>query len=416
VGGSNSRARVERCDRTDDDCDGSVDEGFALGAACVATGACGAGINECGGDGAVRCSSAPGGSEDRSVAEVCDALDNDCDGAPDEGFGLGGVCPAAGQCAAGVLECTAAGATLCSTYPGASRDQSQSETCNGLDDDCDGEVDEDIDAGEICGGNACGLESPVVSLTASRTGNTSGLDNLQPQSNCVPDPDGPDQLLRFNVQSPGQHVVGVAPLVANFDPVFWVSRGDCGSVNTCQGGGGVGAVAPGRPKAISMNLGVVGQHHLVVDSRDVGGPYAVAVRPFADGEICGTAIRLNLDGPTRSDRHVGTLLNRVNDHAGNSCPAGRLTNGFEQALRIDLGVAATVRVKVVPSAAMRAVVSVVDNCANVDGTCRASGAGAANGATVEFSAALAAGTHYLLVESGAETTTLGAYLAEVSVE
>ena len=412
AGGSNSGARAERCDGTDDDCDGSVDEGFALGAACRATGACGSGVNECGGDGAVRCSSAPGGSADASRAEVCDAADNDCDGALDEGFGLGGACPALGRCGAGRLECTEAGTTRCDTHPGGSRDQSVAETCNGLDDDCDSAVDEDLDAGEICGGDVCGPDSPVVSLTASRTGNTSNLDTLYSGSNCVPDTLGSDQVLRFDVLAAGSHVVGVAPLNGVFDPVFWVAR-SCAQIASCVGG--TGAVAAGRPKAIAMNLGNLGTHFMVVDTRDAGGPYAVSVRPFADGETSATAIRLDLTGPGRIDRHVGTLLNRVNDHAGNNCPAGRLTNGAEQVLRFDLAQAATVRVRVVASLTMRAVVSVVGNAAQVDATCQGSAAGAANGATVEFTADLAAGTHYVLVESGAEGQP-GPYLAEVSIE
>ena len=69
----------------DDDCDGETDEGFeTLGEPClVAVGVCEeTGLLECGPDGQLRCSArAP-----EVQAEVCDnGLDDNCDGATDEG-------------------------------------------------------------------------------------------------------------------------------------------------------------------------------------------------------------------------------------------------------------------------------------------------------------------------------------------
>jgi hypothetical protein len=74
--------------------------------------------------------------------EVCDGVDNDCNGEIDEGFGLGGTCVGTGACGAGMVECNGAGGVRCSTMPGGSQDQSQPETCDGLDNDCDGTADE----------------------------------------------------------------------------------------------------------------------------------------------------------------------------------------------------------------------------------------------------------------------------------
>jgi hypothetical protein len=86
------------------------------------------------------CSTEPGGSSDQSVAEVCDGFDNDCDGVVDNGCTH---CEGEGECGAGVLE-VVDGVEICSSEPGGRLDQSGVEICDGLDNDCDGETDEDF--------------------------------------------------------------------------------------------------------------------------------------------------------------------------------------------------------------------------------------------------------------------------------
>ena len=80
--------------------------------------------------------------------EICDGLDNDCDGDIDEG--IPNLRCGTGACANVVAACSENIPQTCEPL-----DMATTEVCNGLDDDCDGEIDEDLPALISCGTGAC---------------------------------------------------------------------------------------------------------------------------------------------------------------------------------------------------------------------------------------------------------------------
>ena len=147
---------VEICDGLDNDCNGTTDDGFDVGGPCEGEGECGAGTVECFG-GAAICSTDIDGSEYVAVSDICDALDNDCDGQTDEAFATLGDGCGVGACAGGAVECNATfDGVQCSTEDGGSADATGAETCDELDNDCDGGTDEDFTTlGDACGLGLC---------------------------------------------------------------------------------------------------------------------------------------------------------------------------------------------------------------------------------------------------------------------
>ena len=148
-------AGTEVCNGLDDNCNGTTDESWPTkGTVCtVGTGTCQrTGTFTCNGSapaGPVVCSATAG----TAGTEVCDGLDDDCDGSTDENWPDKGA-----VCTAGLGECLVSGTKICNaeapggpTVCSAVADQAGTEVCNGLDDDCDGSNDENV----CCTPNPC---------------------------------------------------------------------------------------------------------------------------------------------------------------------------------------------------------------------------------------------------------------------
>jgi len=171
---------AETCDGIDNDCNGNIDEGFDVDED---------GFTVCGSDPATPGVLDPGDADcDDTMAavnpdaeETCDEIDNDCDGEVDPGC----ACTSGderscgmdeGACLAGTQTCTDGAWGACE----GAIDEAE-ESCNGSDDDCDGTVDEEVScpSGTICElGECTDFTTPPVEPTDT------DMDGLLDESEC----------------------------------------------------------------------------------------------------------------------------------------------------------------------------------------------------------------------------------------
>ena len=153
---------VEICDNVDNNCNGYTDENLTQPTSC--------GVGECGSTGIETCTAGFWGGDTcvagTPSAETCDNLDNNCDGQIDENLTQATSC-GVGECGStGIETCTAGvwgGDTCVAGTPSA-------ETCDNADNDCDGSVDENLTQATSCGVGACEGNTGVETCTAGAWG------------------------------------------------------------------------------------------------------------------------------------------------------------------------------------------------------------------------------------------------------
>jgi hypothetical protein len=162
------------CNGLDDDCDGQTDEAYVVRGTTCGQGACErTGFAYCvQGQTIDSCVAAATAATDRT----CDRNDDDCDGQVDEDFLPGQICIAGlGACQrTGTLSCGVNG-TVCTAAAGIATP----EVCDGVDNDCDGDVDEGV-AGSVCTRKDTAILSGPPVVTASRTATLRYNDPLNP--------------------------------------------------------------------------------------------------------------------------------------------------------------------------------------------------------------------------------------------
>ena len=159
-------AADEFCDNIDNDCDGEIDEDFfyvengtqvAVGEVC-GVGICAGGSVICAGPESTTCS-----GNGNAASESCNGLDDDCDGNVDERWTDLGY-----PCTEGIGECGEQGEMVCNsagneTECNASPSLPEAEICDSLDNDCDGDIDEELLPIEVlCGVGECSSAGTLV--------------------------------------------------------------------------------------------------------------------------------------------------------------------------------------------------------------------------------------------------------------
>jgi hypothetical protein len=316
---------TEVCDGIDNNCNGQTDEGFDLD---------GDGYTSCNGD----CND-NNAAINPGASEVCDGIDNDCDGLTDsadpsvigqatwyadtDGDGYGNAMSSVQACtqpAGYVANSTDCDDLNAAVNPGAT------EVCNGIDDDCDGSVDEGTipGTGIITGSpiNLCWPSAPGIgSYTVSSIPNATAYTWSVPSGMFITGGQGTQTItiqwtaaginpgIIGNVSVIASNACGAGPastLAVALTTVKPVTPGSVsGPTKLCPGDAGVYSVAPVARASyyswtVPAGVTIVGSSsgniiNVTVDGSFTGGTISVSAgNPCGDGPVRTRAVSLNL--------------------------------------------------------------------------------------------------------------------------
>ncbi|MBC8549834.1 MAG: formylglycine-generating enzyme family protein, partial [Candidatus Brocadiales bacterium] len=240
-----SRESQEKCDGLDNDCDGATDEDCECSPNGISIpcgndkGTCVKGKKICIDGSWSDCKGFSGPS-----IEICDNLDNDCDGTTDEDFEL-----LSEPCSKGAYACLREGIYICSENGlniecTAVPKEPESELCDALDNDCDGITDEDENNEDLTIQCYTGpLDTLEIGICSSgyqtcREGTYSGCENdvTPTEEDCnlkdddcdgVTDESNTDDVLKRECYSGPENSIGLGPCVTGIQTCQQGDWGNC---------------------------------------------------------------------------------------------------------------------------------------------------------------------------------------------
>jgi hypothetical protein len=197
----------DNCNGVDEDCDDRVDEAYQAvscgNGACMAQSSCSNGVENC----------EPTLPNPSDTDQSCDLIDSDCDGVVDEGY-VGVTC-GVGVCL-NQATCSAQG-QACVPRPSLGSD----DDCNMDDDDCDGRVDESFQSDLVCGLGACQRNQACdgnggVSCTPAQplSDHDRTCDNIDDNCNGFVDEDCATNSLSFQLIESGADFIKIAVVLS----------------------------------------------------------------------------------------------------------------------------------------------------------------------------------------------------------
>ena len=172
------------CDDVDDDCNGSTDDGYVSVATNCGVGACAAsGITSCDPGGVIVDSCTPGIAP--SADDItCDDVDDDCNGIVDDGYvGIATNCGVGACATSGTTACDPGGVLVDSCTPGTPAPDDA--TCDNVDDDCNGAPDDGyVQTSTTCAAGSC-LPTGMLSCVGGSEVDSCDVQSCNPADHLI---------------------------------------------------------------------------------------------------------------------------------------------------------------------------------------------------------------------------------------